>query len=256
MSYVNSNGTEIYYESTGTGPAILFAHGAGGNAAIWFNQIAYFKTRHQCITFDHRSFARSPAPDSSLTIPNFRDDILTIMDHLKIHEAHMVGQSMGGFGTLRCALDNPDRVSSLTLSCTPGGIPLSNPSKALQELASRGADGIKATMSKKTFDDAALVQLYSSIQAFNTEFSFSRLSNLGRLDDQVNKNRLRNMHVPTLLISGEEDPLFLPRQLAELVPYFHDAKIEFITDAGHSPYFEKPDRFNKLLQEHIRNCSK
>ena len=86
MSYVNSNGTEIYYESTGTGPAILFAHGAGGNAAIWFNQIGYFKSKHQCITFDHRSFARSPAPDSSLTIPNFRDDIFKIMDNLGIEE--------------------------------------------------------------------------------------------------------------------------------------------------------------------------
>ena len=256
MSYVNSNGTEIYYESTGTGPAILFAHGAGGNAAIWFNQIGYFKSKHQCITFDHRSFARSPAPDSSLTIPNFRDDIFKIMDNLGIDEAHMVGQSMGGFSTLRCALDSPDRVSSLTLSCTPGGIPLKNPSKALQELGSRGVDGIKATMSKRTFKDASLVQLYSSIQAFNTEFSFSRLSNLSRLEDQVDKSRLKNMKVPVLLVSGEEDPLFLPEQLSELVPYFHDARIEFVANAGHSPYFEQPDIFNKLLQEHIGTCSK
>ena len=138
MPYVNSNGTEIYYESTGAGPAIVFAHGAGGNAAIWFNQIAHFKSKYQCITFDHRSFARSPAPDSTLTIPNFRDDIFAIMDHLEINKAHLVGQSMGGFSALRCALDNPDRVSSLTLSCTPGGISLPNPSKALQELGSRG----------------------------------------------------------------------------------------------------------------------
>ena len=255
MSYVNSNGTEIYYESTGHGPAILFAHGAGGNAAIWFNQIAHFKSKYQCITFDHRSFARSPAPDSSLTIPNFRDDILAIMDHLEVNEAHLVGQSMGGFSTLRCALDNPDRVSSLTLSCTPGGIPLSNPSKALQELGSRGADGIKATMSKSTFENPALVQLYSSIQAFNTEFSFSRLSNLSSQEDQVDKSRLKNMKVPTLIISGEEDPLFLPKQLSELVPYFYDAKIEMVADAGHSPYFEQPDTFNKLLEQHIQSRS-
>ena len=191
-----------------------------------------------------------------MTIPNFRDDILKIMDNLGIDEAHMVGQSMGGFSTLRCALDSPDRVSSLTLSCTPGGIPLKNPSKALQELGSRGVDGIKATMSKRTFEDASLVQLYSSIQAFNTEFSFSRLSKLSRLEDQVDKSRLKDMKVPVLLVSGEEDPLFLPEQLSELVPYFHDARIEFVANAGHSPYFEQPDIFNKLLQEHIGNCSK
>ena len=255
MPYVNSNGTEIYFESAGAGPAILFAHGAGGNAAIWFNQIAHFKSKYQCITFDHRSFARSPAPDSTLTIPNFRDDIFAIMDHLEINKAHLVGQSMGGFSALRCALDNPDRVSSLTLSCTPGGISLPNPSKALQELGSRGADGIKATVSKKTFEDPALVQLYSSIQAFNTEFSFLRLSNLSRQEDRVETSRLKNMKVPTLIISGEEDPLFLPEQLSDLVPCFHDARIEIVTDAGHSPYFEQPHTFNKLLQEHIQNYS-
>ena len=175
------------------------------------------------------------------------------MDHLEINEVHLVGQSMGGFSTLRCALDDPDRVSSLTLSCTAGGISLPNPSKALQELGSKGADGIKATMSNKTFEDSSLVQLYSSIQAFNTEFSFSRLSNLSRLEDQVDKSRLKNMKVPTLLVSGKEDPLFPPEQLTELVPYFHNARIEFVADAGHSPYFEQPKIFNQLIQEHIQN---
>ena len=39
---VESSGTDIYYEVNGEGPAILFAHGAGGNAAIWFQQVAHF----------------------------------------------------------------------------------------------------------------------------------------------------------------------------------------------------------------------
>ena len=117
-------------------------------------------------------------------------------------------------------------------------------------------DGIKEKISKTSFEAASLVPLYSSIQAFNTEFSFSRLSNLSRQEDQVDKSRLKNMKVPVLLVSGEEDPLFLPEQLSELVPYFHDARIEFVANAGHSPYFEQPDIFNKLLQEHIGNCSK
>ena len=96
MPYVNSNGTEIYYESAGAGPAIVFAHGAGGNAATWFNQIAHFKSKYQCVTFDHRSFARSPAPDSTLTIPNFRDDILAIMDHLEIDKATWLANQWEG----------------------------------------------------------------------------------------------------------------------------------------------------------------
>jgi len=255
MPYVKSKGTDIYYESHGSGPAIIFAHGAGGNAAIWYNQLAHFKETHRCIAFDHRSFARSPASDTSITIPSFRDDILAIMDQLEVNQAHLVGQSMGGYSVLRCALDAPERVNTLTLSCTPAGIPITNPTEAVQSLGSRGAEGIQATMSKKTFENPALVQLYAAIQSFNTEFSFDRLSALRHEEDQVKPEALRSLQVPTLFISGTEDPLFLPEQLSELVPLFQEARIEIVADAGHSPYFEQPSIFNRLLADHINKHS-
>ena len=251
MPYAKSKGTDIYFETHGKGPAIIFAHGAGGNAAIWFHQLAHFKENHQCVAFDHRSFARSPAPDSSITIPSFRDDILSIMDELQIDKAHLVGQSMGGYSVLRCALDQPERVNTLTLSCTPAGIPIPNPTESVKNLGARGAEGIQATMSKKTFENPSLVQLYASIQSFNTEFSFERLSALRREEDQVNIDLLGSMEIPTLFISGREDPLFLPEQLSQLVPHFHSASIKIVDDAGHSPYFEQPTVFNKLLSDHI-----
>ena len=106
-------------------------------------------------------------------------------------------------------------------------------------------------MSKKTFENPALVQLYASIQSFNTEFSFERLSALRREEDQVNIDLLGSMEIPTLFISGREDPLFLPEQLSQLVPHFHSASIKIVDDAGHSPYFEQPTVFNKLLSDHI-----
>ena len=61
MATAASAGTEIYYETQGEGDAILFAHGAGGNAGIWFEQMAAFSDRYQCVAFDHRTFARTPA---------------------------------------------------------------------------------------------------------------------------------------------------------------------------------------------------
>jgi 3-oxoadipate enol-lactonase len=255
MPTVNSNGADIYYESQGEGPAIVFAHGAGGNAAIWFNQIAYFSENYQCISFDHRCFARSPAAEDSVTIPNFRDDLLHILDALNIKSAHLVGQSMGGFTVLRCALDAPERVKTLTLSCTPGGAVIPKPTQAVQQLGTGGSEGIKATMAKKTFENPALVQLYGAIASFNTEFSFTKLKNLRRPEDVIQPERLGAVACPTLLISGREDPLFLPEQLSTLVPHFSDARIEIVEDSGHSPYFERPDVFNKLLDAHIQVAS-
>ena len=59
MPNASLNGTEIYYETHGKGPAIVFAHGVGGNHSVWFQQVPYFARNRQVITFDHRGFGRS-----------------------------------------------------------------------------------------------------------------------------------------------------------------------------------------------------
>ncbi|MCZ6655978.1 MAG: alpha/beta hydrolase [Gammaproteobacteria bacterium] len=257
MPTVESSGTDIYYEVNGEGPAILFAHGAGGNAAIWFQQVAHFNERFTCIAFDHRCFARTHADPSSISVPQFRDDALAILDALNIEQAHLVGQSMGGFTCLRLALDYPDRVASLTMSCTPGGLPNPNPSSALRRLVAstgRGTDGVRATMAKATFENKALLQLYLSIAAFNTEFAWEYLASLGVTEDQVSLEQVKGIKCPVMFVSGAEDPLFPPELLASYVPHFANAKIETVQDAGHSPYFEQPDVFNALLEGFIRQA--
>ena len=50
---------ELYYEETGEGPAIVFAHGAGGNHLSWWQQVPVFRERYRCVSFDHRGWGRS-----------------------------------------------------------------------------------------------------------------------------------------------------------------------------------------------------
>lgn len=257
MPIINRDNTQIYYETKGHGPAIVFAHGAGGNAAIWFNQVAHFSEHFQCIAFDHRSFARSPLPATAITVHQFRDDLIAILDELGVDQAHLVGQSMGGFTALRTTLDTPERVLSLTMSCTGGGIYNPNPSPALRNLTSNtdrsGGNGVLATMAQKSQGDAALMQLYESINNFNTAFDWSNLATLLGKDDVVPVEALSRVNVPTLFISGEEDPLFPPELLSSFVPHFSNARIEVVKDTGHSPYFERPAEFNRLLETHLTN---
>lgn len=250
MPYVKSAGVEIYYESQGTGETILFAHGAGGNAGIWFEQVAAFSESYRCITFDHRTFARSPADPASITPVQFRDDSLAILDALDVEQAHLVGQSMGGWTCLRLALDDPDRVRSLTMSCTPGGLPNPAPTESARNLTrsdDRGTGGVMATMSRVTAANPARMQLYQTINAFNTRFSMVNLRSLTDPAYEVTREAVAGVAQPVLFISGAEDPLFPSAQLAGYVPWFPDARLEIIADAGHSPYFEQPEAFNALL---------
>ncbi len=106
-------------------------------------------------------------------------------------------------------------------------------------------------MAQKSLRNAPLMQLYESINNFNTEFTFDKLAHLLSPASVVQLDMLQGVQCPALIISGAEDPLFPSEQLATYVPHFADARIEIVEDAGHSPYFERPDVFNALLDAHI-----
>ena len=253
MPFLETRDIPIYYETKGSGDAIIFAHGAGGNAAIWFNQVAYFAESYQVVAFDHRTFGRTPVPASELTVQDFRDDLLALMDTLDIEKAHLVGQSMGGFTCLRTTLDAPARVRTLTLSATSGGIYNPAPSDAIKNLTSTdNVAGVKATMSEETKTKPDMMQLYESVNNFNVHFSWSNLATLLGRDGVVQHDSLANINTPCLFIAGQEDPLFPAETLSSFVPHFGNARIEIVANAGHSPYFEQPDHFNSILEQHIK----
>ena len=260
MPTIESNGVPIYYETKGPldadhGETIVFAHGAGGNAAIWFNQMAHFAPTHRVVAFDHRCFGRTPVPPEALQVGHFRDDLLTLMDHLDVEAAHLVGQSMGGFTVLRTTLDAPDRVRTLTMSATSGGLYNPNPTQAIRDLTTseNTVSGIAATMAEATKTQPALMQLYESINNFNVHFNWGRLSHL--LAEPVPVEALAEIRCPMLFIAGEEDPLFPPDLLASYVPHIEGGRIEVVANAGHSPYFERPEVFNDILGEHINSAA-
>lgn len=254
MPYAESAGANIYFESQGAGDAILFAHGAGGNAGIWFEQVAAFSDRYQCISFDHRTFARSAADPATISPVQFRDDALAVLDAAGVTEAHVVAQSMGGWTALRMLLDVPERIRSVTLSGTPGGLENRQPTESARNLTTsddRGTSGVMATMSKATAQDPVRMQLYQAMNAFNTEFTMTSLKSLGGEEFIIKQEMVAEAAKPVLFIAGDEDPLFPAELLSSYVPWFPDARIEVVKDAGHSPYFEQPQVFNSLLADFL-----
>ncbi|TNF88323.1 MAG: alpha/beta hydrolase [Gammaproteobacteria bacterium] len=250
MPYAESAGANIYFETQGSGDAILFAHGAGGNAGIWFEQIAAFSDRYQCIAFDHRTFARSPADPATISPAQYRDDALAVLDAAGVEQAHVVAQSMGGWTTMRLLLDVPARVRSVVMSATPGGLENRQPTESARNLTSstdQGTSGVMATMSKATAKDPSRMQLYQAINTFNTEFAWTNLRSLGGAEFIITRDMVADVVQPVLFVAGDEDPLFPADLLGSYVSWFPDARLEVVKDAGHSPYFEQPAVFNRLL---------
>src|SRR4051794_27582915 len=124
MATLRIDGFELYYEVHGEGYPLVFAHGVGGNHASWFNQIPAFTDRYKMVVFDHRGFGNSRDAANGPGRSRFVADLLALFDHLKIEQAGVIAQSMGGGTCSHFTWKHPERVKALVLADTLVGLKL------------------------------------------------------------------------------------------------------------------------------------
>lgn len=254
MPFVRSHDTDIYYETHGDdrGPAILFAHGGGGNAASWFGQIARFRHTHRCIAFDHRGFGRSRWRTDRFRPDLYADDAVAILDDLGVDRAHVVAQSLGALTAVRLALRAPERVGSLVLCNSPLGIAdpfaVDNVRHGAQRLSELGRDGVFATFAPHSQQDARLMESYRAISSFNLDHHRGLAPTILAPDILLPVEELQRIACPTLCVTGAHDTLVAPavmHRFATLIPGAESVEFE---GSGHSPYFEEPEEFNATVE--------
>src|SRR3989344_4164876 len=97
---------------------VVFIHGFPFNQAMWKPQVQAFKNAYHLITYDNRGHGQSEAGDGQYMIEFFVDDLMGLLDHLKIQKAVLCGLSMGGYIALRAVERTPERVCALVLCDT------------------------------------------------------------------------------------------------------------------------------------------
>ena len=112
----------IHYEVAGSGPAIVFAHGLGGNQLSWWQQVAHFAPRWTCVSFAHRGFLPSSPIAGGPNPADFADDLAALVAHLELPDLRVVAQSMGGWTAVEYALRRPPALKGLVLAATTGSI--------------------------------------------------------------------------------------------------------------------------------------
>src|SRR4051812_16939266 len=115
-------GCRLYFEVEGSGPFLIFAHGLGGNHLSWWQQVPHFRGQYTCVTFAHRGFAPSSAPQGGPDPADYAGDLAALVDHLGAKDVRIVAQSMGGWTALEYAFAQPDRVRALVMASTAGPI--------------------------------------------------------------------------------------------------------------------------------------
>lgn len=239
-----------HYICEGRGPALVFIHGAGGNAAVWFQQVEVFARSHRVICIDLPGFGLTPPREGGLVPNRLSEIVIEVLDHAKVERASIVGQSLGGWFALRMALAAPERVERLALSCSMGGVAHKPAMTAFAAaLASLGPDGVAGLTLTDRFkrEHPSKVLLFGQISASNPPLDPGAIGPLFAPDALVPEADLGRLRCPVLMLSGHDDPIWPPASLAGMIRLFADARQVVLQQTGHSPYFEKPGAFNSHL---------
>ena len=262
MPHAEVNGQRLYYEVTGEGDPLLLVMGLAGDTVAWALQVGDWSKTHQVIVFDNRDVGQSSYADGPYEIADMASDTLALADHLELDTFDLVGLSMGGMIAQEIALRTPERVRSLTLCVTLGGLGRYGREKArvMGEQAARMSKEERVdnllllTMSEEFFENPESVKWMRNLMLNNphpqdVEGFRRQLEACGRFDL---RDRLSEISVPTHVIGAEHDVLVPPWKSTELAELIPDARLTMLERAPHMVSIEKAQSFNDAVMSFVR----
>ena len=262
----------IYYEERGKGEPLLLLHGHSLDRRMWDDQWRAFAKRYRVVRLDFRGYGLSSEQREDLQMTH-ADDVLTVMDSLRIRKAHVVGLSMGSFVTGDLLAMHPERL--LTCVMASGGIrnskgpgePMDSAEAAWRDreiaaLKEKGVDRMKEEWTEQLISGGgsrrermrrALTQmindwtawqpLHKEVRLFYGKEAWARLRERGKTD------------VPTLFVRGACE-LKGKRGNPNEMQYLTNAKFVVIDDCGHMLNMERPEDFNHTVLDFISGAGR
>jgi len=258
----------LHYRTYELGPDrdwVVLVHGAGGSSSIWFRQLRAYRQEFNVLLVDLRGHGASAETteavaddvassrlDDPYTFEDIGTDVLEVLDHLEIRQAHFVGISLGSMIIRTIAEMAPERVQSMVL----GG--------AILRLTKRSRILVFAGNAVKRFIPFMwLYRLYAWILMPRLRHRESRMVFVREARKLAQQEFLRwwrltlqltpllrifeerEVDIPTLYLMGEEDHMFLPPVRA-IVQRHRSAMLHVIERCGHVCNIEQPDAFNEV----------
>jgi pimeloyl-ACP methyl ester carboxylesterase len=263
-----NDGTRLYYESTGSGLPLLFSHEYAGDYRSWEPQVRYFARRYRVIAYNARGYPPSDVPEDvgSYSQARAMHDIAQLLEALQVPQAHVVGLSMGGYATLHFGLNYPQMARSLVVAgCGYGSV--AGDRQKFQQDSARVAqriehDGMQATAAvyakgptRVQFEDkdprgwrefADQLAEHSATGASLTMRGVQgQRPSVYELEAQM-----RQLQVPTLIVTGDEDePCLEPGLFMKRV--IPAAGLVVVPKTGHTINLEEPESFNRIVSDFL-----
>lgn len=253
MPEMLTRGISIEYDVHGDGPPLILIGGLGFGRWSWFKQVPALSNHFRTIAFDVRG-----EQSLSYGVADLSAEVVTLLDHLGIEKAHVLGTSLGGFVAQELALERPDLVDKLVLVCTSYGshAPETMSPQTLGRMLGWGAlspeSAIRRGLETATSDayrdenpdEFNLILRWRLADSPSLATYYQQAMAGARFDAS---HDVENIASPTLVIHGADDrymPVANAVALAESIP---GAKLRVFEDAGHLVFIERAEEVNKEI---------
>ena len=245
--FVEVNGLLLNTVSFGSGSKTLLAHGGWvASWELWQQPMELLSDQWRCVSYDHRGAGLSVVPIEQITLHGCVDDVIGVMDALRIERCIVAGKSLGAPIVISALLRNPERFEGLVIV---DGVPPSTKAKQAGEAPQPEASQERPDYATlvATFVDRCIPEPESEhlrrwgreiLMRAGAEAAFRMTATA--MTDPLPPVDLSRINVPTLVMHGSADVIVLPelgRQVADEIP---DAKFLLIEGAGHVPTITRP----------------
>ena len=259
MPTTRLNGIDLYWESSGDGPPLLFFNGSGSTIERMRPLLSVYQQRFEVLIHDQRGLGRTGIPPGPYTMAEYAADAIALVDHLGWDRIRVVGVSFGGMVAQEFAVTVPDRVERLALLCTsPGGDGgASYPLHELRDLpaderAAVGMTIMDTRFTTKWLADHPADRMFADAMAANAGAqpgSEQERGELAQLDARRGHDvwdRLHRISSPTIVAAGRYDGIAPPSNSENIASRIPDARLR-IYEGGHGFFAQDPTALPEIL---------
>jgi pimeloyl-ACP methyl ester carboxylesterase len=233
---------------------VVFLHAATGSSRVWEYQIpALTAAGYRFLAYDRRGWGRTAIEPAGSQSGAGADDLLGLLDLLGIDRAHLVGTAAGAFVALDFALSYPQRVRSLVIANTIGGVEDPDYVELGRRIRPPQFNALPPEFRE-------LGPSYRAAQAEGTR-RWMELEKISRppgppapaqpMRNRITFSLLETMRAPTLLLTGGADLYTPPPLLRLFAARIKGSESIIVPEAGHSTYWEQPEVFNRAVLDFI-----
>jgi pimeloyl-ACP methyl ester carboxylesterase len=248
------NGTQLYYELTGTGPPLVLIHGSALDRRMWDAQLRSFAQHYQVLRYDRRGFGRSALPTADTY--SHHEDLKALLEHVGIAQPALLGHSTGGAVALDFALAYPDTPRALILygsivkGCTFSPV-FAESLASIRKMAQ--ATGIAAAkqpwLALLDFQPIEQTTGYTTLTEILADYGGWHWMNQDpeRVTYPPAIEQLARISLPVLIILGERDKPDLHRIATVLQQEIPRTYMIILARVGHLASMEDPQAFNQAV---------